>query len=356
MGNTLIIRNHRIGDALIVLPLVVSLALKYKNETFTVITNERFDNLLDIMPGNVLFIPMVGKKSQGIFRGISYFIRRQLFLYRIQSCSKLFNKIAFLQYETFEKKLHKYILRKKNDVLIAITDETEFRSDKRLLNKCLDGLTMIGLHTDTLRKLGYTDICPVSDPSKIRDQDVSSICREIGIDLTKRLIAVAPFSKEKTKIYPLDKMEQVVGYFSSQTSLYQVLILGGGYEEKNLVDKWVEKYPSIISLVDRIPFGYETVIIAKCSLVLSMDSANLHLASLLHTPVVSIWGATTPENGYYPSKEDIGSAICKRLECQPCSIFGEKTCIRKNRYECLDIDSQIVIDKMEGVLTDNLSR
>ncbi|MCC8173426.1 MAG: hypothetical protein LIO65_03280 [Odoribacter sp.] len=80
MAKTLIIRHHRIGDALIALPLIISLANKYKEDEFTVISNKRFKSLFEMMPENVTYIPMVVRKSSGMFRGVSFLFRRWFFI------------------------------------------------------------------------------------------------------------------------------------------------------------------------------------------------------------------------------------------------------------------------------------
>lgn len=351
MAKTLIIRYHRIGDALIALPLVVAAAKKYPEDEFTLLSNIRFESLFVDMPANLRFMPMVERSPSGIFRGISYLMRRKMFLAKMKSFVLGFDKVAFLQYEPFEQELHKSIKDSKRNIQAAITDETEFLSSKRLENKCWDGMTMTGLHRLAFSQLGYTGLEIMQQPPSIKNKDFPALYRKLGINKDKIRIAIAPFSKEKSKVYPLDKMERVAAYFAAQSDKYQVLILGGGIREKNFVGTWVQKYPDIISLIDTIPFAEEVVIIAQSTLVLSMDSANLHLASFMHTPVISIWGATAPQNGYYPSKEDIGYAVIRHLDCQPCSIFGTKHCIRPKQFECLDIPPEEIIGKMEKAIS-----
>ncbi|MCC8173428.1 MAG: glycosyltransferase family 9 protein, partial [Odoribacter sp.] len=83
-----------------------------------------------------------------------------------------------------------------------------------------------------------------------------------------------------------------------------------------------KKYPSIVSLIEKVSYENEILLIAKCSAMVCMDSSNMHLASLLRVPIISIWGATVPEVGFYPPYEKIENTIVKRLNCQPCSFFG----------------------------------
>ncbi|MDR1715526.1 MAG: glycosyltransferase family 9 protein [Prevotella sp.] len=350
MANTLIIRYHRIGDALIVLPLIVSLATKYKEDTFTILTNERFNTFLEVMPPNVVFKPMISKKSKGVFRGLIFSMKKRLFSAKMRSFASSFDKIAFLQYDIIEQKLHKSILRNNLNIEIALTNENRFFSEERIPNKCNDGLTMIDLHKEALACLGYNGLQPAFNPVIIKNRNSDKLFNKLNINSKKKLIAISPFSKENTKIYPLNKMESIISHLSKKNK-YQVLIFGGGTREKRQVDTWIEKYPSVISLIDRISFDEETTVMSKCDIALTMDSANLHLAALLDVPVISIWGATAPQNGYYPANLGRKDALIKDLSCQPCSIFGNKPCTNPKVYDCLDIDPKIVIQRIEDTLS-----
>lgn len=348
MANTLIIRYHRIGDALTVLPLVASLAAKYKDDHFTVLTNDRFEDLFKMMPPNVTYLPMVTKKTKGIFRSISFIIRRQLFILKMGALIRSIDKIALLQNDKIEEKFKKILDERK--IQYSIIDVSKFLSNERVLNKCNDGLTMIGLHQKTLAEIGYTDIQPTFNPSLIKNKDASSLFNKLGIDANKKLIAISPFSKEVTKIYPMSKMEKVIAYFSEREE-YQVLIFGGGIREEKQVNSWIEKYPSVISLIGKVPFSDEATILAKCDAALTMDSANLHLAALVGTPVVSIWGATIPQNGYFPpSGAKLENAMVLNIACQPCSVFGNKPCTNPHLYACLEIDPMDVVKKIENII------
>jgi ADP-heptose:LPS heptosyltransferase len=341
MANTLIIRYHRIGDALMTLPLIFDLATKYKDDTFSVISDERFASLFRPMPSNVTFVPMPYKKPSGLFRGPIHIIRRELLLLKIKRKCKQFDKVAMLQFDTFEKKLHQYLLRKNKQV--AISDHEVFMSEERLQSIKKNEITVTNMHRETFAALGYLGLNPVFDPKVLKQSDITKRQSGLGLEKGKIIIAIAPFSREKSKIYPLEKMEKVAAYFANQPEHYQVLILGGGQKEQEQIRPWLEKYRNIISLIDKLSFSGEVEIIAQAHVVLTMDSANLHLASLLNTPVISIWGATVPQNGYYPEKESLDDTIVKNIPCQPCSIFGGKSCSNPILYECLAIDPEIVI-------------
>ena len=84
--------------------------------------------------------------------------------------------------------------------------------------------------------------------------------------------------------------------------------------------------------------------------MLSMDSANMHLASLVATPVVSVWGATHPYAGFMGWNQKVENAIQLDLDCRPCSIFGQKPC-RRGDYACLNnIKPTTIVEKINSIL------
>lgn len=78
----------------------------------------------------------------------------------------------------------------------------------------------------------------------------------------------------------------------------------------------------------------ELALMSHLDVMVSMDSANMHLASLTGIPVVSVWGATHPYAGFMGWKQKEENAIQATLDCRPCSIFGNKPCHRGD-YACL---------------------
>lgn len=81
--------------------------------------------------------------------------------------------------------------------------------------------------------------------------------------------------------------------------------------------------------------------------MISMDSANMHLASIVGTRCVSIWGATHPYAGFLGFGQSENDVVqINDLTCRPCSVFGDKECYRGD-WACLEeINVQQIIDKI----------
>ena len=94
----------------------------------------------------------------------------------------------------------------------------------------------------------------------------------------------------------------------------------------------------------------ELALMSYLAVMCSMDSANMHLASLAGTPVVSVWGATHPFAGFLGWKQSMDDAVQLDLPCRPCSVFGNKPC-RRGDYACLhNITPEMIVGKVEKYL------
>ena len=149
-----------------------------------------------------------------------------------------------------------------------------------------------------------------------------------------RWIAVSPFSAHDGKVYPLELMTQVVAQLVQRDN-YRIFLMGGGKTEKIALRKMAGKNKHIISMAE-IKHGFidEYALLGKCDLMLTMDSANMHLASLMGLKTVTIWGATAPACGFQGYGQDADEDIQLDLTCRPCSIYGERKC-RYGDFRCL---------------------
>jgi ADP-heptose:LPS heptosyltransferase len=142
----------------------------------------------------------------------------------------------------------------------------------------------------------------------------------------ERSIGIAPFAKHAEKTYPPEKMQEVIALLAKEKELK--IYLFGGKEDAATLNKWAAASPQIISVAGTMSFTEELSLISRLDLMVSMDSANMHLASLFDVPVVSIWGSTHPYAGFYGWGQDPQNIVQVDLYCRPCSVFGNRKCYR----------------------------
>lgn len=160
-------------------------------------------------------------------------------------------------------------------------------------------------------------------------------------------LAVAPFARHKGKIYPLNLMEKVVKHFASRPG-YKVFVFGFGADESQTIAKWAEGFPALINMAHaNIGLGAELALLSYCDTMLSMDSANMHLASLVGLRTVSVWGATHPFTGFMGYGQQDSDAVQLDMTCRPCSVFGNKPCHRGDYYCLAGISPKLIIDRID---------
>ena len=145
-------------------------------------------------------------------------------------------------------------------------------------------------------------------------------------------IGIAPFAQHRGKCYPLALMEQVVERLSRDARVR--ILLFGSRDEAPQMQPWAERFPNVENHAGKHSFEEELHLMSTLSTMLSMDSSNMHFASCLGIPVVSVWGATHPCRGFYGWRQDPANAVQLNLPCRPCSKYGKKPC-RYGDYRCL---------------------
>ena len=99
----------------------------------------------------------------------------------------------------------------------------------------------------------------------------------------------------------------------------RVLIFGGSDEEKLKYDVAGLVRITRPIVVPAAPLRIAAALIEKCSLFIANDSSLMHVAAAVKTPVVGIFGPTSPlATGPY---SESGIAVTNRalqLDCQPC--------------------------------------
>jgi ADP-heptose:LPS heptosyltransferase len=164
-----------------------------------------------------------------------------------------------------------------------------------------------------------------------------------------KLAGIAPFAQYSEKTYPANKMQQVIQLLVKHDNI-KIFLFGGKNDVAALQQFTDINKDKIQSLAGVMSFTEELDAIAQLDVMISMDSANMHLASVYGVPVVSIWGGTHPYLGFYGWGQPISNAIQVELDCRPSSVFGNKRCPRGD-LACMErIAPLMIYNKICNVL------
>lgn len=185
------------------------------------------------------------------------------------------------------------------------------------------------------------------DPLRL-GADVEQLKAQLGIPPAHRLVGIAPFASTESKTYDLELMEQVVQALSTEQGI-AVCLFGGGKAEREILERWASRHQHVYSVAGHLDLGDELSLISTLHCMVSMDSANMHLASMVGTPVVSVWCATHPYAGFLGHGQRLDDCLtCPELGCQPCSIFGRIThCIKGNMPCRQSVSPEAIIQRIK---------
>jgi len=150
-------------------------------------------------------------------------------------------------------------------------------------------------------------------------------------NLPQRFVAVAPSANFEAKRWGSSYFAEVINALTSKG--WNVVLIGAKGKDETVAKKVMSKVKNhlkVLNLVGRTSVGELVHLIKLASLVISNDSAPIHIAEAVDTPAFTIYCATSSYYGFYPRR---GLFIePKNLECHPCKP-NPKTC-KKGTYEC----------------------
>jgi heptosyltransferase II len=138
-----------------------------------------------------------------------------------------------------------------------------------------------------------------------------------------RLIAVAPGSIWATKRWPVEKYAALIRALHAEG---WCVVCVGSKEDAPLCTGLVEQAGAGVQAAGRLTLLQSTELLRRCRVLVSNDSAPMHLAVAMRTPVVAIFGATVPAFGFAPLGEKDVVIETTGLTCRPCAIHGGPRC------------------------------
>ncbi|MDR1357514.1 MAG: glycosyltransferase family 9 protein [Tannerellaceae bacterium] len=342
MARILVIRLSAIGDVAMTIPVIYSAARANPADTFTVLTQVFLIPVFINRPPNIEMMGINTFGAEKTLGGLLRFARAYskhdfdiaLDLHRV-----LRTQIICLLFRLQGKKV--YALNKARRERLQLTapaGKKTLKPIRSVIDRYADVFKAAGLNcTDTFGNL--FDGRPPAPLPPIQ-----------GLNNKQNAwIGIAPFARHAGKIYPLNLMEQVVATLATRENL-TIILFGGRGNELQTLNEWAARHNNVINAAGRYSLDAELSLISHLDLLVSMDSANMHFASLVQTPVISIWGATHPNAGFYGYHQNPANAIQLNLPCRPCSIYGQKPCHRHD-YACLtQLPPQTILAQINQII------
>lgn len=348
LKNVLIARFTAITDVVLTIPVVYSACRCYPNINFYLITRPSMTSMFIDAPKN---LKVIGVNIKNDYRGIGGARR----LVKELSCEYAIDAFVDLQNDSYSRWIRLFCHFKK---ILTASINNPIKESKPLIRKNNKVMLPLSSMRARYREAFFRIGLPIQERFKGYFEKGAADASAFA-DITQPKsgdeiwIGIAPFAKHKGKMYPLASMEKVVDDLS-QISRVKIFLFGGGDEEQQVLNNWVKKYERVQSLADRrYGFPTELALMNHLDVMVTMDSANMHLATLVKTRVITIWGATHPYCGFKGWHQKEENMIQLPMTCRPCSMFGDKPCLRGD-YHCLAaISPQIIIETVRAFIINN---
>lgn len=326
----LIIRFSALGDVAMTIPAIYSLAVKYPELHIDVVTRPFFARLFINAPSN---ITVHGVDLNGEFKGINGTFRLLRFLAGLKP-----DYVADLHNVLRTWIIDRYFLMR--GVKVAMVDKLR-KNRKDVLKKGIEQPNFIERYIDVFRQLGFQVSLTFQTLFHNSKNDTS-------IEILHPAVGIAPFARYYNKTYPPALMKEAVDLLAAEG--YNVYLFGGRGKEAEELAHWQADNDRCTSLAGRFALEEEIALMSEMDLMVSMDSANQHMAGLAGTKVLSIWGSTTPGCGFLGYGQKVENTICLNLECQPCTVAGSPEC-PLGHLNCMNgITPQSIVTKIKSLL------
>ena len=343
----LIIRISAMGDVALTTPVLKGMREQFPDVELVLFTRPAFKPFFSSIDGLELFSPDLKNRHkgfQGLVRLFKDINRQSEFDYVIDLHNVLRSKILRLFFRL-------------TGVPVAVIDKG--RSEKKSL---ISGKKRISLkhsverYCDVFAKAGFP-VVPTKDKWIVPSPDKISKAGFISEMQGGLNIGVAPYAKHKLKIWPESNMVRLLELISENHKCRFWLF--GGNEDSERLTALQTKIAGSTNLAGKLSLDEELVFMSKLDLMIAMDSSNMHMADLVGTKVISIWGGTDPLSGFgawmQPDNFSIRIPV-EELTCRPCTIYGKGEC-KRGDFACMNwLTPEMVFQKIEELVLSGLSK
>lgn len=307
-ARTLVIQTAFLGDVVLTTPLLTALAKRHG--PVDVVTTPAAAPLLETHPAVRRVIPYDKRRADRGWRGLrtlaqqlravgyerAYLPHRSLrtaalaLLARIPARSGFSGGWSFLYTEARPKPTTGH----ETDRLLALADEPA------------------GTYPPQLR------------PTPEDDRVAAELLASGGIADGTPFLALAPGSIWGSKRWAY--FGELAGRLAARAAIVAV----GGREDEGLGEEIVRAVgPSggrAVNACGKLTLRQSAALIARAAVLVTNDSAPLHLATAMGTPIVAVFGPTLPEFGFGPIRPGDAALGLEGLDCRPCSRHGPPRC------------------------------
>jgi heptosyltransferase-3 len=145
----------------------------------------------------------------------------------------------------------------------------------------------------------------------------------------RKLVAVAPGSKWKSKIWAEERFASVVKRLITKRNVFPIIF--GGPEDKDKGSRLIGSWQTGVNSAGALTVRESAALLGDCSLYLGNDTGTMHLAAAVGLPCVAVF-ASVDWKGRWAPYGDGHHLFRKTVECEGCHTAD---CF--NAHKCLEL-------------------
>jgi len=331
----LVLQTAFLGDVVLTLPLVQLLHRRFPNADIDFVATPKGAEVLRHHPAIHSIIEYDKRGSERGLRGI-FSLASKLKQVRYE--------VALVPHRSLRSALivalSRIPLRVGFDTSMGSIFFTKRITYKKASHEIERNLTLLKVFGIDHREKEYPSLYPSQQDASA----VDTFLAENGVHANDTIVAIAPGSVWNTKRWLPERFGEVVRKLRSAG--LKVILVGGKEDATLCADiAGSSEKKEVIVAAGSFTILQSAELLRRCAAIVTNDTAPMHLAVAMRTPVVALFGPTVPAFGFAPYGERDVVLQTEGLPCRPCSIHGGDRC-PIGTFDCMKrIDAKLVFEK-----------
>ena len=216
--------------------------------------------------------------------------------------------------------------------------------DKSVLTQTVQRFVALGQSADAPQPP------PIPQPKLTVDEgNQQRLLQALGLELERPVIGFMPGAEYgPAKLWPLAHYAELAAQLVERG--FQVWLIGSD-RDRDVASRIAGGLESVHNLCGRTELVDAVDLIALCDAAVSNDSGLMHVAAAVGTPLVALYGSSTP--AYTPPLTDRAEVLYLELDCSPCFMrdcpLGHTECLTR-------IDAGQALTALERLLANESSK
>jgi len=312
----LVLQNGFLGDTVLTLPLLSEIKLRYPSAKLVLACSPLAKELLQDHPD---IDEIIVDDKKGSDRGLSGIWRKAMTL----------KGMSFTVALTPHKSLRSALMLYFAGIPLRVgfrQSAASFLFHRRVIRepqrhdveRNLSLLRVFGIQPEDCRR--SMRLPPGSGAEAV----VKKILGSMGVDEKRTLIGINPGSVWATKRWSAEGFAGAIQLIKQNYDCD--VLLFGGPADAGVVSRIQELCGgTLVNLAGKIGLREMPAALSLCRVLITNDSAPMHMAVACGVPTVAIFCATTPALGFYPYSDN-AILLEKDLSCRPCGSHGGRRC------------------------------